>query len=73
MTPRNKAINLYEDYFYNIPALSDEGLYEHLLAKKLSLIAVNEILNAITELGDSAYYLDLKNYWQEVKNEINKL
>jgi hypothetical protein len=38
-----------------------------------ALIAVDEILKAIVEQGDSAFYLDNVKYWQEVKQEINKL
>jgi len=66
MTPKEKAIQI----FYNMSNSIDELL--PLDVKKCALISVDEILNAITELGDSDYYLDVKNYYKEVKQEINK-
>lgn len=63
MTPKEKAIELIEKYKlldYN-SNLSIEK------SKKCSLIVVDEILDL--DSGDS---ID-KNYWQEVKQEIQKL
>ena len=41
-------------------------------AKKCALIAVDEILNTI-EYSSQADELSKTSYWEEVKNEINKL
>jgi len=71
MKPQEKAqelINSFSphaknwDCFYDIPL--DEN---H--AKKCALIAVDEIMNTI----DSEDHVILYNYWQKVKQELEKL
>jgi hypothetical protein len=64
MTPKEKAIELFENMKWEGEMGDEECFFD--FAKQCALISVNEILNtdifSITEL-----------YWQEVKQEINKL
>lgn len=70
MTPKEKAIELWEKYFrlnYDW-----DGVTKDQWAKEGALIAVDEILDLI----DTIYDYDresLNPYWQEVKQEIEKL
>jgi hypothetical protein len=76
MTPKEKAIELWEKYFrlnYDW-----DGVTKDQWAKEGALIAVNELVDQWilidTYLGDGQGLLhpNLK-YWQEVKQEIEKL
>jgi len=62
MTPQEKAEELYEKY----DALFTAPWKKHISIKQCALIAVDEILSAI---GFSVN----DEYWQEVKQEIEKL
>lgn len=62
MTPKEKAKELFEKMYEY--AIFDEA------AKQCSLIAVDEIL-FITEMYNDTYAET--TYWQEVKQEIEKL
>ena len=62
MTPKEKAKQLLKRYEYT--------LY---LDKECALIAVDEILIALTVLPYGVKYLYERDYWQEVKEEIEKL
>jgi hypothetical protein len=65
MTPKEKAKELVDKFF------KDERLYwvlSYNQAKQCALIAVNEILNAVTTIADKKY-----DYYLEVKEEIEKL
>lgn len=70
MTPKEKAIELYQKFYYQLPSnLSDK--IQDCVAQECALIAVDEII----------YYLEITlgvdkedfEYWQEVKQEIEKL
>lgn len=63
MTPKEKAKELVNKYW-----ITDFDIYEE-ECKKCALIAVDEILNAINPFGQMLG----KEYWQEVKQEIEKL
>jgi len=65
MEPKLKAIELFEKF--NKPDTT-HYLYVH-NAQQCALIAVDEILNINSV--DKDYYLS--DYWQEVKQEIEKL
>lgn len=75
MTPKEKAKELYKIFYITIP--SDEmGLCDN-AAKKCALIAVDEIVEicefaAIGNLDD-IIAIDRLNYWDKVKQEIEKL
>jgi hypothetical protein len=67
MTPKEKAIELYNT-FRNTASVMEANVK----SKNRTLIAVNEILTVcekeISHCSDKTYF-----YWQEVKQEINKL
>ncbi len=78
MTPKEKAKELVDKYKFYL-GNENENIKE---AVDLSLIAVDEIINNICKSSSfEIYYLnddkmnevEAINYWQEVKNEINKL
>ena len=65
MTAKLKAKELLDKMTTNAHSL----IYKNLYAKECALIAVDEILNVIED--NCLEYDD--NYWQEVKQEIEKL
>jgi hypothetical protein len=66
MTAKQKAIQLFNKY--NDFPLTDWW------KKQCALIAVDEILNAITfNMYDEDAYNKEDKYWQDVKQEIEKL
>jgi len=71
MTPKEKAKEIYEKYC-NMNSHCDN-------AKECALIAVDEIIKSrpsLPILGDGYILKDIERsakYWQEVKQEINKL
>jgi len=71
MTPKEKADELYEAFFYSIPSFTDEGQLEHKTAKQCALIAVDEILD-LYAIHYTYYTLEFK-YWQEVKKQLEKI
>jgi hypothetical protein len=71
MTPKEKAKELVDKMYGETPvrAVITEIEEDKKYAKQCALIAVDEILIVITECETE--YFD--NYWQEVKQEIEKL
>ena len=68
MTPKEKAIELVDNYFTLI-----DGLVEFKLIKQCALIAVDEILKSNpTKINCDSSELNY-GYYQEVKQEIQKL
>ena len=69
MTPKAKALNIYNRFFREVPFLQAKNspIDDVDAAKKCALIAVDEILNGI-EVPSTEY-----KYWKEVKQEIEKL
>ena len=71
MTPKDKALELYFKYEKEIRIYKKNSFeYDGRKAKNCALIAVDEVINQ--------YYTDTDNvtqheYWQQVKNEIEKL
>ena len=75
MTPKDKAIQLYNKFLNPSGDTYLYGMLEHESAKECALIAVDEILKLENNNG---YYFDGTNvtsisFWQEVKQEIEKL
>jgi hypothetical protein len=71
MTPKEKAIELFDkmhEEIYNRDMYND--LYR---AKQCALIAVDEILKAVNDPDDTFLSKDGVDYWEEVKQEIEKL
>jgi CBS-domain-containing membrane protein len=77
LSPKEKAVELVE-MFMNIKKqkLADYSIIYHPTAKQCALIAVNEIIynNLMEYPQHNMIYAPHKNdYWQEVKQEIEKL
>ena len=70
MTPKEKAIELYKKLVIHIQRY-DEYVDERskINTKQCALIAVDEILKVTSE----SYDIDHIKWWQEVKQEIEKL
>lgn len=66
MNAKEKAKELVQKYIDNAYQEDKEGLYTP-IAKQCAIIAVDEILDL-----DEMHFLD-REYWQEVKIEIEKL
>ena len=69
MTPKEKAKELVDKFKLNTGANTKINIY---VAKQCALIAVDEIIQAI-RFTDAKSDLGYVGYWQEVKNEIEKL
>ena len=73
MTPKEKAKELVDKFYKSqVEVLAKDGtapidLIEHEISKKCALIAVDEILDL--DSGDAVN----KDYWDEVKKEIELL
>jgi hypothetical protein len=65
MTPKEKAKELFNKMFCSSRSIEVEQ------AKKCALIAVDEIINSRPAITDSQ--IEYQKYWQEVKQEIEKL
>lgn len=72
MTPKEKAIELVNSFYPILGGIEpkDWEYFCHDKAKKCALIAVAEILNFIE---DDRKIFNWKNYYQEVKQEIENL
>jgi hypothetical protein len=81
MTPKEKALNFTEKF---IAPTMDRGLCGYFksiaIAKECALIAVDELIKEarfsseyIEEVFFTTGYYDKQDYWQEVKQEIEKL
>jgi hypothetical protein len=64
MTPKEKAQELFDKYKVEV------GRF---LAIQCALIAVDEIMSALTYLPYGLDYLNKISYWEDVKQEIEKL
>ena len=62
MTPKEKAEELYSKYYQQVA----DGSSPEYNAKQCALIAADEIIKV-------AYWSNVKTYWEEVKQEIEKL
>jgi hypothetical protein len=67
MTPKEKAIELVDRY-YSLFSLELENTIDITQAKECALIAVDEILGQFRWRPS-----DGLSYWEEVKQEINKI
>jgi hypothetical protein len=71
MTPKEKAQELIKKFSFNTRCFSETKGWEDSFfdAKECALIAVDEILSINSVDKDE----DLSNYWEQVKQEIEKL
>lgn len=77
MTPKQKAEEIV-DKMYNVDLMTfDEQAMQYPYAKKCALIAVEEIVKEIQANEFEYFARSMPNvvylYWQEVKQEIEKL
>ena len=75
MTPKEKATQLFNKYYVSILEINhdlSEEIIISILAKKQALIAVDEIIS-IVEWYDVRHISNQLKFWNEVKNEIDKL
>ena len=81
MKAKDKAKELVDKYFY-LFSVELENTIDYREAKQCALVAVDVILNDImlwwyAPTGDMpkdmVYFITQKNYWIEVKQEIEKL
>ena len=70
MTPKEKAEELVLKYLKVKTHQMFNGWWHKMTAKECALIAVDEILN---NDGFTRFDIYLTEYWQEVKQEIEKL
>ena len=72
MTPKEKAEELV-DKFYYIPNSQGIFMMQDYQAKECALIAVDEILEVLYSLKLGNALSEELEYWEEVKQEIEKL
>ncbi len=72
MTPREKAIELYNK-FYDIAMHALSIQVRKYITKECALVTVKEIIEANPIAFDEYDNCIAKNWWQEVKTEIEKL
>jgi hypothetical protein len=70
MTPKEKAEQLYELIRYDVSTLKGTEALINEVAKRCALIAVGEIIQAMDNVMLPNPF---KQYWNKVKQEINKL
>jgi hypothetical protein len=73
MTPKQKAVDLFNDYYSYLKANLMYDEEARLDAKVCALIAVDEIINNSLEYMGCTPEDGKIIYWQEVKQEIEKL
>ena len=67
MTPNEKAEELYNNMYHELPA----RMGRHEISKNCALIAVDELIKQEEKYNNGSFYPS--NYWQEVKQEIELL
>ena len=75
-TPKEKAIELLDKYLcidetYNVDLFCDECGISNDAAKYCALIAIDELINQQEKYNNGSFYPS--RYWNEVKQEIEKL
>ena len=82
MTPKEKAIELYNKFLNPSGDTYLYGMLEHESAKECALIAVDELIESFNSIYDasirniekySGAKYGMKDYWTDVKQEIEKL
>ena len=73
MTPHEKAKDIYQKMFNNMPHPDETNAAVFIITKQCTLIAVDEILKAVNDPDDTFLSKDGVDYWEEVKQEIEAL
>jgi hypothetical protein len=72
MTPKEKAKDLFVKNFELIPDYIKQIDAKH-IAKYCALIAVDEMISVLNDLNGIHNITPALTYWQEVKQEIEKI
>lgn len=72
MTPKEKAMELVNKFWHVEPLESQDGM-EIQMAIECALIAIDELINNSIEWLGCKYQDEEIKYWEEVKQEIEKL
>ena len=72
MTPEDKAFQIYN---YMLMSIDGLGKYPmcHDTAKQCAIVAVNEVMQTLSLIDYGIDYLSKMDYWEAVKQEIEKL
>ena len=70
MTPKEKAKDIFNKFAFEKTPEGYKMFQTSNESKRCCLIAVNEIIEAIEDIFET---LDEREYWQSVKQEIEKL
>jgi hypothetical protein len=77
MTPKQKSIELMNRFEHqdNLGICENTGIrgIDYEMAKQCALIAVDEIISELTKSVSPSVHGFRHNYWEEVKQEIQKL
>jgi hypothetical protein len=65
MTPKEKANDLFDKMHWSMPHPSTTNAETYIISKRCAIVAVDEIIKT------NPY--KARNYWQEVKQEIENL
>ena len=71
MTAKEKADELFDKYSYELSNHIFNGTFD--IAKQCALIAVNEILSILIPIEKAPNNKSAFQYWEKVKQEINKI
>jgi hypothetical protein len=67
MTPKEKAIEIYESIYYKMPKVLKD-IYIETSTKSISMLFVNNILDLYW-----SHDTETRDFYKEVKKEINKI
>jgi hypothetical protein len=74
MTPKEKARELVDKMFLQIPSVYDPTNLPHYpIAKQCALIHCQEMINEISDNYDTLHAMDRIIHYENVKTEINNL
>jgi hypothetical protein len=73
MTPKSKADHLLIKFKMSESKDGYNDVRDIHAAIRCTIIAVDEVLKVVTTLDDSFWQKDTLEFWQEVKNEIEKI
>jgi hypothetical protein len=73
MTPKEKALELITRFQHPLSEESQTDCLHIEVAKEFALILVNEILEMVDKSMQGFLDSDIISYWEQVKNEIQKL
>jgi hypothetical protein len=73
MTPHEKAKDIYQKMFNNMPHPDETNAAVFTITKQCALIHVEELLNLTWYMQNDRQKYDWESEWKEVKKEIEAL